>query len=258
MDHKEYTTLARAQTSHFWFRTLYNFIISALCLESKLQSKSLSVFDAGAGCGGLMSKLHSVTCVRTIQGCEPYYWAWSLCRENSLKVINSSIEKLTINEAFDVVTCIDVLVLEGVDIQCAISRLIDLTVDGGLIIFNLAAYPLLRRHHDVKCGCARRFTYKSFLKELPNDNLLTVNFFYWNIFLSPVILIQALFYRTGFKLPTFIHRYQSPSDLEPPPALINSLLFLILSAEKYFPVFMRRLFGTSLFIIFRKTSGHLE
>ena len=55
MNHSEYTVLANVQSIHCWFRTLNKYIFSTLLQESRLRARSLTVFDAGCGCGGLLT-----------------------------------------------------------------------------------------------------------------------------------------------------------------------------------------------------------
>ena len=145
------------------------------------------MFDAGCGCGGLLTKLRELSYVSTARGCEPYLGC-SLLQSKNLDVHCNTIEAVTADKKYDVVTCIDVLVLSSVDVNQALSQLLELTSDKGLLVINVAAFPILYRYHDVNCGVARRFTYKSFMELLSNYNVTVENYFYWNMLISSAAL----------------------------------------------------------------------
>ena len=162
--------------------------------------------------------------------------------------IAPTIEAVTADKKYDVVTCIDVLVLSSVDVNQALSQLLELTSDKGLLVINVAAFPILYRYHDVNCGVARRFTYKSFMELLSNYNVTVENYFYWNMLLSPLLLCQAMLYRIGSRFPRMFSRKHSNSDLVLPPFPLNRILLIILALESLMPTFLRRIFGVvSLF-----------
>ena len=118
MNHSEYTVLANVQSIHCWFRTLNKYIFSTLLQESRLRARSLTVFDAGCGCGGLLTKLRELSYVSTARGCEPYYGLLTIARAR-ISMSIATIEAVTADKKYDVVTCIDVLVLSSVDVNQA-------------------------------------------------------------------------------------------------------------------------------------------
>ena len=100
----------------------------------------------------------------------------------------------------------------------SLSQLLELTSDKGLLVINVAAFPILSAT-VTSIAVSLDALYKSFMELLSNYNVTVEN--YWNMLLSPLLLCQAMLYRIGSRFPRMFSHKHSNSDLVLPPFLVN-------------------------------------
>jgi hypothetical protein len=191
--------------------------------------------------------------VKEIAGCEPYPWAAERCRDLGLDVSCSTIEFLTTYAKYDIILCMDVLVLAGIDPAECMSSLSKLMKPESVLIMNVAAFPCLARNHDLRNNAIRRYTIRSFKKSLVNTPLVIEQYFYWNIAISPVLLLQAIYEKIARDANPAAPVDLERSDLKPPNRIASSLINLLMLAEDLLPMRLRQVFGSSLFVVARKS-----
>ena len=250
MLHDEYTALAASEDNHWWYKALRVHIISAIknYVYSRPQYSVIHLFDAGCGTGGLVNYLRTKFShtFNSIQCCEPNDYARALCSIRNISPLPCAIQDLpaTLDNTYDIVTCIDVLYHKHVDPLQALTRLSDITKPGGVVIMNNAALSCFKRSHDDNVLGARRFNYEQVNNLIAASGLRAVQGYYWNTLLAPCLLLSI-----------FLERIKSSSSSRSsqasmPSTLLNRALTIILFLERSLPCnrFFRP-FGTSIFSV---------
>ena len=250
MLHDEYTALAASEDNHWWHKALRVHIISAIknYVYSRPQYSVIHLFDAGCGTGGLVNYLRTKFShtFNSIQCCEPNDYARALCSIRHISPLPCAIQGLpaTLDNTYDIVTCIDVLYHKHVDPLQALTRLSDITKPGGIVIMNNAALSCFKRSHDDNVLGARRFNYEQVNNLIAASGLRAVQVYYWNTLLAPCLLLSI-----------FLERIKSSSSSRSsqasmPSTLLNRALTIILFLERSLPCnrFFRP-FGTSIFSV---------
>jgi SAM-dependent methyltransferase len=167
MDRLLYEETFRAESEHWWFIALHELVEGVLeDFVRKNESRSLRLFDAGCGTGGLMSRLSKFG---EIEGMDFSEDAIQYCRER--KLARASLGDL--NEwscepdRYDVITSLDVFYHRAIRDDAAIlERFHEGLRKGGILVLNLPAFDGLSRAHDIAVRTARRYRLEPLAKTL--------------------------------------------------------------------------------------------
>jgi SAM-dependent methyltransferase len=241
---QEYANMFQLEDEYWWYRGLHELIERYVRDESK--DRRLSILDAGCGCGKLMTIMSRYGEVSGFDFSED---AIRFCKERGFDDVTQQDlnEWEPPNEAYDVVTCIDVLCHRAVsDVGSVLAKFHRSLKPHGVVILNLPAFEILKRAHDTVVNTVRRSH-----KRETNHVLLEEGFgievsSYRLPFLFVVIAVRKL-------LSAFEPEGPPASDLRPIPSFLNALLLLKHRGENsYIYNGLPVPFGSSLFIVARK------
>jgi ubiquinone/menaquinone biosynthesis C-methylase UbiE len=238
-----YREMREVEDRHWWFAGLRRLVMDAAApvLAARRDAR---VLDAGCGTGGVMAMLRTATAA-TIVGVDLSPLAVSASRERRAgPVLQASLEALPFDGAsFDLVTCLDVLYIAGLDDRRAVRELHRVLRPSGTVIVNLAAFDWLRGAHDVMVHTERRYSRARLRRLLADAGFRVARLTYWNAALFPLLaawrpLTRLL--RSGASV---------RSDLSMPPASVNAALTLLLAGEVRASRHVPLPFGSSVFAV---------
>lgn len=231
----EYTTLRACEDHHWWYATLRHLALTALRRHVK---EGAHVLDAGCGTGGMMALLDRWQ----VKGVDASEVAIRHCRERGLREVKvASVNAMPFPDAmFDAALCLDVLYHGGVQPDRALSELARVVKPGGVVIFNHAAFDVLRGTHDEAVEGARRYSAARAGAELGRHRFAVESMHYWNAWLFlPVLLWRR--WSTG-----------RASDVKLPHPLLNRCLVWLGRLDAWLCRAVRLPVGTSLFVVARR------
>jgi SAM-dependent methyltransferase len=251
MDPAEYRTLAAVEQEHWWFCSLHRRVLALLRQEARHQGRSLRIFDAGCGAGGLLLRLQGQPWLAAAEGCDRSPLALELARAHGLAVQIHSVNELADwPRCYDVVLSMDVLYHREVNPPRALAGMAGLLKPGGLLLLNVAALPCLERRHDRRTMGARRFRPAELRRLADAAALEVLDLRYWNSWLAPLLWLQARLERWFPPNPPLAG--PEGSDLRPLPRWLNRSLEMLLAAEARLDRSLPMPFGSSLFLVARR------
>lgn len=264
MEEAEYHAMAALESRHWWYRSLRRRVLARLEREADLRRRSLEVFDAGCGTGGLLLTLRDRSWIRTASGCDLHPLALAYARSRGLDVRQSAVEAAAEQaQRFDVVLSMDVLYHRQVSPSAAMAAMAALLRPGGLLLLNAAAMPCLARRHDRRVMGGRRFRPPELRALAERAGLRVEQLGYWNSWLTPLLWIQA-------RLEALIEACgpsgspEDPSqatghrsDLQLPPPWLNRALEGLLALEERCAPVLLLPWGSSLLLSARKPRAAL-
>lgn len=243
MEKKIYDELFLLERDYWWHvskrRLVFDFIRKLnLTTDSK-------VLDVGCGTGIVMKEL--AVYFDSVSGIDISSLALSYCKKRGLRKITKSDlgEKLLYNaNKFDLVTCLDVLEHVENDGR-AVKEIFRVLEPGGTVIFTVPAFKFLWTKHDELLWHKRRYTLKQMvtLLEKSGFNIKRSTCFYSFLFFPAVILfkITKLMFNKGDDDPHVV-----------PSRVVNNLLLIMCSIERWFIALCPMPFGLSLFVVAEK------
>ena len=228
-------TLAHAELEHWWHKSRRKIITDVFwrLYENEYKPRILSV---GASHGSELAYLSQYGDVTGIDVCDK---ALADCRKSGFQVEKADITSCKFpDESFDVVFAMDVL--EHIpDHKKAYAEIFRLLKPGGHVVITVPACPFLWSAFDEMGDFPhqRRYTRRSLLALLRDENFAFSIVSYFNFFLFPLIAITR-------KLPI-----KPSSHITVPPKVVNKIFEAIFSFERFVLRFMRFPIGVSLLAI---------
>lgn len=252
----EYDRMAAVEQNHWWYRVLHKRVLNQLRdlptytigWDDEMENgqggvvftNTLQILDTGCGTGGLMLKM--IENGFNVVGADVSMHAVNICIERGLNVIQSDVRDLpekANGQTFDVIICNDVLCYFTMEeIPPIIEGFKSLLNHNGLLIMNNPAHAAFSGSHDKAVGIVTRFVPAELKEVLVNCKLIIDNCTQWPFLLSPLIYLVRKFQR------------KEQSDIDMPPAWLNSLLYGICKVEM--KLFKSTPWGSSVFIVARK------
>lgn len=243
MNDKECRRMEKAEDTHWWYRSLHQFLINRIKRHVGTGNR---VLDIGCGSGYFLEKLKNVRPFE-IYGIEINSHLATAARKKGLSVTQACMSTAlpSMPGKFLIILSIDSLYfLEPAEQVRLIRNGISKLAPGGIMMLHLPAGKGFQREHDQTVGITRRYTaseVRSILNKAAGP--LKID---WKIrrricLLSSGILARKLWQR-------FSPSLHPRSDLVIPPGPINRSLALIQKIEDHLPWVP---WGSSLYIELR-------
>lgn len=245
MQSEEYQIMADLESRHWWYRSLHKRLLLHLDHEVALQGRSLKVFDAGCGTGGLLAALNQRPDILVAEGCDLHPLALLHATSKGLTVRQCSVNDLKqIPGGWDVLFSIDVLYHREVSPNTALAEMAALIAPGGLLLLNVAAMPGLSRDHDQNVMGSRRFLPGELQRLVQAAGLQVLEINYWNSWLTPLLWLRIHWDR-------LLHIRRNAS-LQLPHKWLNRSLEILLDLERRLAPRFALPWGSSLLLSARK------
>jgi SAM-dependent methyltransferase len=197
MQADEFERIAQAEDDHWWYR--HTRALMASMLEPWLKPGSL-VLDAGCGPGGNSAFLAPYG---KVVGADISPDAMRLVRRRwpATSPVRASIGDLPFaSGSFDVAVTVTVLAMLPDDHR-AVAEVARVVKPGGAAFFIEAAFPALRRGHDVVCNVVRRYRRAEFLAMIEGAGFQVQRATYVHSYLVPPAAALALASRVARRSP---------------------------------------------------------
>jgi SAM-dependent methyltransferase len=239
IDRTLFREMRAVEDDHWWFAGLWRLVAVSLARVTS-PDRPLRVLDCGCGTGGVMARIRRDRPGWTIHGVDASAFALTFARQRRAGDLACALaERLPFaDRTFDVVTCLDVLYVEGVDDRRAVAEIFRVLRAGGRAIVNVPAYEALRGAHDRACATRHRYTAREVVALLTSAGFVLERVSYWNTALLLPLVLWRVASRGG-----------SRSDLRPMPAPLNALLTALVRAEAGVALRCGLPFGSSVFAV---------
>lgn len=246
MDSSEIDLMAAMEESYWWYRALHRFVREILP-EMKFDD-SARLLDLGAGSGALAREL-SMQGYKVIAA-DISDTAIRHCRFKGVKSsVVSDANKLCFgSDAFDLVTCVDVLECAEVTPSLVIEQIEQVLRPGGYALFVVAAHMFLSGPHDRAVGAIRRFS-RSDLSGLFDRRKFEIK---RDGYLFGLLFPLLVTWKLVRKIAWSGNLHGATSDLTKLPAWLNKLLLLVCMLESRLLRHLSGPLGTSAFVLIRK------
>jgi ubiquinone/menaquinone biosynthesis C-methylase UbiE len=242
MQAKEYERLDRAEEKLWWFRALRLFLRRLLPVAQGGQR----ALDIGCGTGGLLRQLIDTN--YETSGIDLSNIALGFARRRAADgLAQGSANQLPfLAAAFDLVTCVDLLEVVSVEPGKLVAEALRVLKPGGKAVFVMAAHQWLLSEHDRAVSSVRRYNVNQMRALFAKAGIEIQRDTYLFFFLFPLVAVRKLFNRPKKA------QQAAVSDVSVPPAIINSLLFVVCWFEAQLLRVLNLPLGSSVLVMVKK------
>lgn len=225
----------------WWFQGLRGFMFKILPLQN---SKGFAIFDIGCGTGRWGQELSEKG--YRVYGIDYAAKGIELARTRGLKNLAvADANRLPVKkQEFDLVTCVDVLEMDGIDPHAVVSNALRVLKPGAYALFVAPAHQWLMSEHDRAVTSVRRYSLKELIGIFPED-VQIVRATYLFLLVFPLTMIWKLL--NGRKETT-----HADSDVDMPHQFVNELLNFICRVEAQLLQWFDFPIGSSALVLVRK------
>jgi SAM-dependent methyltransferase len=244
----EYGTMFEFETWYWWYKGLHRILRDLL--RSQGVGPGAWVLDAGCGTGQNLLNIAKEITPNTV-GFDLSSHATAYCQQRGLeRVCIASVNDVPyMDNAFDVVLCVDVLESEAVDQKQAYGELWRVAKDSGLIALVVPAYRwLLTKEHHQAVGATRRYQKREIVSLVRTRPVQIIRVTHLFALLFPAV--------AGYRLTR--RQFESRPDEEPRselqflPEPLNRLLTGVMDVERRLLTRFDMPFGSSILVVARK------
>lgn len=243
MKTNEYQKMFELENDYWWYRALHALVEHYVKATGRTD---LKILDVGCGTGRMMEVLRNYG---NVEGVDYSPEAIFFSNKRGLNnVALGDINDWAVNtDSYDVIICLDVLNHSSIKNYIAVmEKLYSGLTNGGILIMEVAAFEILKRHHDIVVFNERRYRKKEPLTHLQKIGFRIIKATYRLPLLFLFILIKKIAERIA--VPD-----DGASDLKPLPRSLNALLLFLTRAENRLTTMgLAMPFGSSLFIVAKK------
>jgi SAM-dependent methyltransferase len=229
MEGTEVRKLTELEDRHWWYRER-----RALVARALRGRRPGTALDVGAAGGGNTRVLQAVGWQAA--ALEYGEEGARVCAERGIPVLRGDATRLPLaGESLDLVVAYDVL--EHIEDDAAAAKgVFQLLKPGGLFLVAVPCDMKLWSAHDVAVNHVRRYSRAGLLGLLTGAGFEIEDARSWMVLLRPAVRLRR--------------RSSSGSDLDDPPAWLNTALGAVVAAERWLP--LGRLPGVSLLVTARR------
>lgn len=241
MQASEYERLDRAEDRLWWSRALRLFL-ARLLPKARPGQRAL---DIGCGTGGLLRQLET-TNYRTT-GIDFSALALALARRRAQgNLARASANELSFrDEAFDLVTCVDLLEIASAQPARVVAEALRVLRPGGRGLFVMAAHQWLLSEHDRAVNSVRRYSLKQMLDLFTGAQIKIRRATYLFFLLFPLIGLRKLINPPK-------QTSAAISDVRTPIALVNEPLYFVCWMESQLLRVFNLPIGSSVLVMVEK------
>ncbi len=241
MEKEVYKIVFELENYHWWYVGYRELVEKYL----KKEHRKLEIFDAGCGCGGMLTMLEKYG---NAEGVDFSDIALNFAKSRGLKnVSKADLNFWKSEKKYDLIHCSDVLYHKNIENDVEIlQKFFDSLQKDGLLILSLPAFAILSRQHDKAVFGVRRYRKNKMVKILENIGfrIEKASYRFPYVFLA-ILLVKCM---------EFFYRKKSDSvDIQHIPRWWNKIWLTLNRLENSsitlgIPV----PFGSTLFIVARK------
>jgi SAM-dependent methyltransferase len=245
MEVKIIESMAKGQSTHWWWRARSQ-IISSL-VHHLFKRKNLSILEIGSGTGAciaILKQYGTVTVIEPDPLCRQF-----LSKKFNINAIHGSLpDDLPLAlERYDLICLFDVL--EHIDDdKSALEALKNLLAPNGRIIITVPAYQWLWSTLDTLSHHKRRYNAKQVYDIIDRAGLNVARLSYFNCILLPVAITMRKYDK--------LFRRVNTSGYEVPNAFINWVFKLVFSLEKFILPKFNLPCGLSIFAVLKEKKSN--
>lgn len=242
MQTNEYQKMFELENDYWWYRALHELVEHHVKTVGRTD---LKILDVGCGTGRMMEVLRDYG---RVEGMDYSPESVFFSNKRGLNVALGDINDWAVTtDSYDVIICLDVLNHASIKNYVAVmEKLYNGLTNGGILLMEVAAFEILKRHHDIVVFNERRYRKKEMVAHLKKIGFRIIKAAYRLPLLFLFILIKKLAER-------IVAPDDTASDLKPLPRSLNALLLFLTRAEhKLINIGLVMPFGSSLFIVAKK------
>lgn len=243
-DPAAFARLFELEGKHYWFRARNQVIGEVMKRYKVAAGQNISVLELGCGNGNALSYLSRTLGIEKIWGADLFAEALRHCQERArLPVIQLDAHALPFESSLDVVCMFDVLehLQADMDILAEVYRVLK---PGGRVVLTVPAYQRLWSYFDEISHHRRRYGKAQLCHGLEAMGFSVEMCSYYMMGLLPLMIV-------GRRLQSRRHSdidEMAEADLRVIP-IVNELLYLMCSAEKWLVSRVGLPFGASIIAV---------
>lgn len=245
MNTDEYRAMYEVEVDHWWYRGLRQILFFWI---NKLSPKKM--LDAGAGTG--INALEAVKRGYSVSVFDASPEGVEFCKMRGLEDVKLGFtqEIPFKNEEFDLITCMDVMVLlNGHNVNESMKEFRRCLKPGGHLIINSATLQWLYSQHDQACNTYKRWSKKEMERFMEDNGFKIVKSTYRIFLLFPIVALVKIFEKKNISSDNATN---IKGDLEKTSLLTNKLLTPVMWIENFLLRFINLPIGSSHFVIGKK------
>lgn len=246
MQDNEYALMYAAEEKLWWFRALRLFLNRFLPKSPVAPSKPRAL-DIGCGTGGLL--LHLTEVGYEVFGLDYTAIALRYTAQRGIRnLVRGSANDLPFGEAFDLVTCVDILEVSSVDPDRLVETALASLRPGGYGVFVMAAHQWLLSEHDRAVDSVRRYQLGQMKNLFERHDVRVHRASYLFLSVFPLVVVRKLLNRQK----TRPAREPVRSDVGVQSALINGPLYFVCWLESQLLRVLNMPMGSSALVLVQK------